>query len=145
MLVQGCGHDFLACLTSVLVLRITHTHTPLRSYLPTPLRFGRDDRLGVFASLVVVIPGVTRNPFTSHSVFGSLHSLTQKERLCKIYPPKPRVSVILTLSIVRNLTFRRYGQTHEISSAHSDGIAPCRPYGNRQRTVDRIESASGRF
>jgi hypothetical protein len=41
--VQGCGTELFGLISPVIVLRIICTHTPLRSYLSTPLRSGRDD------------------------------------------------------------------------------------------------------
>jgi hypothetical protein len=43
MRVQGCGDDVLDSPSLTARLRLTRTHTPVQSYLSTPLRFGRDD------------------------------------------------------------------------------------------------------
>jgi hypothetical protein len=43
MSVQGCGNEFLANLSLVIVFRKFRTHTPVQSYLSTSLRGGRDD------------------------------------------------------------------------------------------------------
>ncbi len=40
MRVQGCGDEFLDSLAFAVGLRLTRAHTPVQSYLSTPLRFG---------------------------------------------------------------------------------------------------------